>query len=66
MAEGENWHIVLAVLITQCITHGFSGSMGVFYVEWKTAFGDNLAGDGSSAIGWLTSSILGVMLATGR
>ena len=66
MGEGQHWPIVLAAFLTQALTHGFAGSMGVFYVEWKKAFGDDLPGDGSSTIGWLTSSVLGVLLSTGK
>ncbi len=66
MGEGQYWHIALAAFITQCLTHGFAGSMGVFYVEWKAAFENDLDGDASSTIGWLTSSVLGVLLTTGK
>ncbi|XP_072022970.1 monocarboxylate transporter 12-like [Amphiura filiformis] len=38
--------------------------MGVFYMEWKKAFGEDLHGDGSSTIGLLASSVIWVMLTT--
>ncbi|XP_072050033.1 monocarboxylate transporter 12-like [Amphiura filiformis] len=64
MGEVKNWPIVCAAFVTQALTHGFAGSMGVFYVEWKKTFGEDLPGDGSSTIGWLTSFVLGVLLTT--
>ncbi|XP_072025559.1 monocarboxylate transporter 6-like [Amphiura filiformis] len=65
MGENQNWPILCAAFVTQALTHGFAGSMGVFYVEWKKSFGEDLHGDGSSTIGWLTSSVFGVLLSTG-
>ena len=63
-SESEHWPIVVAAFFTQALTHGFTGAMGVFYVEWKKAFADSSGG--SAAIGWLATSILGVLLSCGK
>ena len=60
--QTQHWLIVLASFLTQALTHGFTAAMGVLYVEWKHTFADDSVG--SSAIGWLATSVFGVMLST--